>query len=212
MVILPLYHFLCCLWVLWGLSVCDSFGSPVSLHDGVARWDESILFSLGPLGSSSGCFIRYFCWFFPGFHTSFCIRVHRLPLPFRLDSFLSLFLLWEVVPSIFSLFSLHSDFLDYCSCLCCLRCSTVGFLVIFFLCGGFFLPGLSPSPWSFHRLVSSGFSVPILFQTFSFMLFFVSLVHPLHLACFGHEPFFRFLCLVRLSLSFSLLGGCCPFL
>ena len=32
LVILPLCRFLCCLWVLWGLSVCDSFGSQVSLQ------------------------------------------------------------------------------------------------------------------------------------------------------------------------------------
>ena len=94
-----------------GSSVCASIGSQVSPRDGVARWDESIFFSLGPFGSSSGCFFRYFCCFFRGFHTSFCVRVSPSSFAFS-PGFVSLSL--SVVgsfPSIFSSFSLRSDFL-----------------------------------------------------------------------------------------------------
>ena len=46
--------------------VCNSFGSKVSLSDGVARWDESLMFLCVPSSStlvvSSG-----FCRMFPGF-------------------------------------------------------------------------------------------------------------------------------------------------
>ena len=44
-----------------------------SISDGVARWDESLLFPFAPLSStpvvSSG-----FCRMFPGFYSCFCIR------------------------------------------------------------------------------------------------------------------------------------------
>ena len=46
-----------------------------------------------------------------------------------------------------------------------------------------------------------GFHSSGLVPALSFVLFFVSLVHPLRLACFGLGPFLRFLCLVRLFLS-----------
>ena len=73
-----------------------------------------------------------------------------------------------------------------------LRCSSVGFLANFFLCWGFSLQGLSPSPWSSQRLVSSGFILPVFVPALFFVLLFVSLVHPLRLACFGLGPFLRF--------------------
>ena len=181
----------------------------------VTRSDLRFPFVTGlPVGTSPFSFLlalrlflrllqQIFLLVFPWFSYFFLYQGFTLFL--RLFAWIrsSLFLVWEVVPSIFSSFSLCSDFLDYSFGLFCLRCSSVGFFAIFFLCWGFFLPGLSPNPWSFHRLVSSGFSLPILFRTFSFMLFFVSLVHPLRLACFGHGLFLRFSFLVRLSLFLS---------
>ena len=91
----------------------------VSLSDRVARWDESILFSLGPFVFSSGCFIRIFVGSSLVFFLLSVSGVHTLPSPFCLDLFLSLFLLREFVPSIFSSFSFRSAFLDYCFYLFC---------------------------------------------------------------------------------------------
>ena len=75
--------------MLLGLLVCDSFGSQVSLRDGVARWDESILFSLGPLAlppvASTGIFVGVSLVFILLSVSGF----HPLPSPFRLDLFLS---------------------------------------------------------------------------------------------------------------------------
>ena len=212
--ILPLCHFLCCLWVLRGLSVCDLFGSWVPLATG------------SPVGTSPFCFLlapSYFppivsSGYFVGSSLVFILLsvsgINTLPSPFRLDSFLSF--------SVEGCCSLHLFFVFFSFRLpgllllpllsfAILRCSSVGFLAVFFLCWGFSLQGLSLSPWSSQRLVSSGFILPVFVPALSFVLFFVSLVHPLRLACFGLGPF---LCLFvpSSSFSFSPLGGSCPFL
>ena len=217
--------FLCCLWVLRGPfpSVCDSFGSKVSLGNGVARWDESILFSLGPFVFYSGCFIRFLLdlsWFSSFFlYQGFTLFLHLFAW---IRS--ALFQLRDVVPSIFSLFSFRSAFLDSCFCLFCP------------------LPFFGIAPWgswqfsSFVRVspfrVSSQvlgplstwslrvFILPVFVPALFFVLFFVSLVHPLRLACFGLGPFLRFLfffscqvCLYSfLFFSFSPMVGSCPIL
>ena len=74
-------HSLLCLCVLEGPShsVFDSFGSKVSLSDGVARWDESLMFPFDP-SSSTPVVSPGFCRMFPGFHPCFCIRSFSLLL------------------------------------------------------------------------------------------------------------------------------------
>ena len=198
--------FLCCLWVLRVLSVCDSFRSMVPLATG------------SPVGTSPFCFLLALLYFPPVVSSGYFVGsslvfiilsvsgVNTLLSPFRLDSFLSSF-------SVEGSCSLHLFFIFFSFRLpglllllllsfAILRCSSVWFLVVFFLCWGFSLQGLSPSPWSSQHLVSSGVILPVFVPTLSFVLFFVSLVHPLHLACFGLEPFLLFFsCLVHLSLS-----------
>ena len=91
--------------MLRGFSVCDSFatGSPVGTNPFSFLLAPSVL----PPVASSGIFVGSSLVFILLSVSGF----HPLPSPFRLDSFLSFFRLWVVVPSIFSSFSLRSDFL-----------------------------------------------------------------------------------------------------
>ena len=151
-----------------------------------------------------------FCWCFPGFLLSVS-GDHTLPSSFRLDLFRSFSVegCCSLHLFIFFLFRLSRLLFSFFCPLPFFRYSSVGFLAIFFLCWGFSLPGISPSPWSSQRMVPAGLILPVFVSGLSFVLFFVSLGHPLRLACFGLGPFLRFFVLSS-SLPFSPLGGSCP--
>ena len=93
--------------------------------------------------------------------------------------------------------------------------SFVGSLQFPSLVRGFSLPGISPRPCVSPRMVPLGFILTVLVGPFPLCSF--SLVHPHRLACFGLEPFLRFLVpglslLIPLLLFFSPLCVSCPFL
>ena len=154
-----------------------------------------------------GCSLNFILVFVSGART--------LPSSFRLDLFRSF--------SIEGCRSLHLFFVFFSFRLpgllllpllsfAILQYSSVGFFVISFLSWG-----LSPSPCSSQCMVPLGFLLPVLVPALSFVLFFVSLVLPFRIACFGLGPFLRLLVtgsslLVPLLLSFSPLGGFYPFL
>ena len=121
-----------------------------SLSDGVARWDESLMFLFAP-SSSTPVVSSSFCRMFPGFHPSFCFWGFLSSFVF-LHGFVPRSLLRGVIPSIFSVFLfsfcfpglfIAFPFLSFAI----LRYSSVGFFAISFLGLGF-LPSrfISPSP------------------------------------------------------------------
>ena len=174
------------------------------------------------------CLSRIFrVWFltvlvlrFPVLLLFLLVRTFTGFFPFSPLCFHSLFLLREVVPSIFSSFSFRSAFLDYC----------------FYLFGP--LPFFGVPPWGSWRFSSfvgvSPFRVsPLVLGPLSAwslrVSFFQSLFRPFPL-CYSSSPLcilsvflvsalglsFVFSCLVRfysfIFFSFSPLGGSCPFL
>ena len=165
-----------------------------------------------PVGTSPFCFLVAPSYFTPVVLSGFFVGASLVFFFFLYQGFTLFlrlfawicsapFLLRDVVPSIFSSFSSRSTFLDFCFSLFCPLPFSVffhGVLGDFLLCWGFSLPVLSPSPWSSQRMVPAGFILPVFVLALSFVLFFVSLVHPLHLACSDLGPFLRFSCLVRL--------------
>ena len=71
--------------------------------------------------------------------------------------------------------------------------SSVGCFAVSFLGWGLSLPSISSLVLMSPCLVLSGFALPTLVPAFSFGLFFISLVHPRRIACFGLGPFLRLL-------------------
>ena len=195
--------------MLRGLFVCDSFRSKVPLATGSPIGMSPFCFLLVPLHFppvvSSGYFVDSSLVFIllsvSGVNTSFAFSPGFVPLSFSVERSCSLHL---------SSFSFCSAFLDYCFYLFCpLPSFSVpqwgSWQISSFV--GVSPFSLSPSPWSSQRLISSGFILPVFVPALSFALFFVSLVHPLHLACFNLGAFLRFFFVPSSSLSFSPLGG-----
>ena len=141
---------LLCFCVLEGPSLSDSFGSKVSLSDGVAQWDESVILPFAPSfspGVSSGL-----CQLLPGFPPCFCLGFSLLDTPFLSLSECGLRVLSS--PSSSSMASCSSLLGSVIGCVCSAFSSRSVVLVYFI---GFILPVLFSSPGFLCGVVTGSF-------------------------------------------------------